>query len=111
MKRAGASVVVEAIRSVGLLLRLDDYNSRAECMDRSAGDVNHFALIDVNPVKQLLRAIFVYRLFELLSRHAGLQSQRNLRSGLGMSHVPAFSFAPRFAEALGGRVVRMHLNR
>src|SRR5208337_2178113 len=98
MQRAPASVVVETIRGVGLLLRLHDDGPRSQRMHRAAGNVNHLALIDVDPVKQLFGAPFVDALLELSARNAGLQSERNLRSRLGVGHVPAFVFAPGLAE-------------
>src|SRR5208282_6936350 len=53
MQRAGASVVVETIRGVGLLLRLHDYGAGSERMHRAGSYVNHLALIDVDPVELL----------------------------------------------------------
>ena len=50
-------------------------------------------------------------LLELSRGNAGLQAERDLRSGLGMGHVPAFGFAPRLAKALRGGVVGMNLDR
>src|ERR1700675_3404961 len=105
MQRARASVVVETIRGIRLLLRLHDDGARSKRMHRAAGNVNHFALIDVDPVEELFRALVMDALFKLSAGDAGLQSERNLRSGLGMCHVPAFGFAPRLAEALCGGVV------
>ena len=82
-----------------------------ERMHGAAGYVNHLALVDVDPVEELFRALFMDALLELSARDSRLQSERNLRSGLGMGHVPAFGFAPRLAKALRGSVVGMHLDR
>ena len=111
MQRASASVVVETIRGVGLLLRLHYDGARPQRMHRAAGHVNHLALIDVDPIEQLFRAIFLDALRELSHGNAGLQAQGNLRSGLGMRHIPAFGFAPGLAEALRDCVVGMYLDR
>ncbi len=111
MQRARASIIVETIRRVGLLLRLHDDGARPQCMHRAASNVNHFALVDIDPVEQFLSALFMDALLEIRARDAGFQSKRDLRPGLGVRHVPAFSFAPRPAKALSRRVVRMNLYR
>src|ERR1022692_4301316 len=111
MQRTWASIVVETIRGVGLLLRLHNYCAWSERVYRAAGYVNHLALIDVNPVEQVFGAILVDGLFELSRSNARLQAERDLRSWLSMGHVPAFGFTPRLAEALRGGVVGVHLDR
>src|SRR5208282_2921686 len=110
MERTRASVVVKAIGGVGLLLRLDDYGAWSQRVHRSAGYVNHFALIDVDPVEQLFRTIFLDGLLELSHGNTGLQSKSDLRSGFGVGYVPAFGLAPGLAEALRGSVVGVHLD-
>src|ERR1035437_3756166 len=111
MQRARAAVVVETICCIGLLLRLHNDGPRSQRMYRAAGNVNHLALVDVDPVKQLFRALVMDALLELSARNAGLQSESDLRSGLGMGYVPAFGFAPGLAEALRGFVVGVYLDR
>src|SRR5271169_5545640 len=110
MERAWASVVVEAVGGVGLLLRFDDYGAWSQSVHRPAGYVDHFSLIDIDPVEQLFRALFVAGLFELSHGNAGLQSERDLRSGFSVGYVPAFGLAPGLAEALRGGVVEVHLD-
>src|SRR5882762_6583937 len=105
MQRSRATVVVETIRGIGLLLRLHDHGARSQRMHRAGGDVNHLALVNIDPVKQLFRALVMDGLLKLSARDAGLQSERDLRSRLGMRHVPAFGLAPGLAETLRGFVV------
>src|ERR1035441_6579810 len=111
MQRARASVVVETIGGVGLLLRLHYDGAWSQRMHRATGHVNHLALINIDPVEQLFRALVMDGLLELSQSNAGLQVQGDLRSRLGMGHVPAFGFAPGLAEALSGGVVGVHLDR
>src|SRR5208282_2233342 len=75
MQRAWAPIVVETIRGVGLLLRLHDDRPWSQSVHRAAGYVNHLALIDVDPVEQLFRALVMDGLLELRHRNAGLQAQ------------------------------------
>ena len=111
MQRTRASVVVKAVSGVGLLLRLDDYRARPQRMHRAASHVNHLALIDVDPVEQFFGAILLDGLPELPHGDAGLQTERDLRSGLSVGDVPALSFAPRIAEPLRRGVVGVNLHR
>src|SRR5664279_244106 len=98
MQRARASVVVEAIGGVGLLLRLHDDGAWSERVYSTASYINHLALIDIDPVEQIFGTIFLDALLELSHRNSGLQTERDLRSGLGMGYVPAFGLAPGLAE-------------
>src|SRR5208282_6798342 len=100
MERARAAVVVEAVGGVGLLLRLDNHRAWSQRVHRASGYVNHFALIDVDPVEQLFRSLFLDGLLELSRGNAGLQSESDLRSWFSVGVVPAFGFAPGFAETL-----------
>src|SRR5580700_7985668 len=115
MQWAGASVVVETVGGVGLLLCLDDDRTGPEGVHGAAGNINHFTLKDINPVEKLFSwavgAIVVDGLRELLARDPRLQAERNLRSGPGVGNVPTFSLTPRLAEALRGLVVGMNLHR
>ena len=49
-------------------------------------------------------------LLELGAGHSRLQAQCDLRSGLGVGHVPAFGFSIGKASAAGGIVVRVDLH-
>src|SRR5258708_20308729 len=98
MQRARASIVVETVGGVGLLLCLHNDGARSQRMHRASGYINHLALVDVDPVEQLFRALVVDALLELSARYAGLQSERDLRSCLVLGHVPPFGFPPRLPE-------------
>src|SRR5208282_3915465 len=110
MERTRASVVVEAVGGVRLLLRFDYYGAWSQRVHRAGSQVDHFALIDVDPVEEFFGALFMDRLLELRDGNAGLQSESDLRSGLGMGYVPAFGFAPGLAETLRGGVVGVNLD-
>ena len=58
---------------------------------------------------KFIGTLLVNRRFQLSRRDARFQSQRNLRAGLGMRHVPAFRLAPGLAYAKRLLVVRMNL--
>src|SRR5580765_1971262 len=100
MQFARTPVVIKTIRRVGLLLSFDQHRASADGMYRSARDIDHLALIDVDPVQQFFSPLFANRLLELRGSDASLQSQSDLRTGLGMGHVPALCLPPRLAETL-----------
>jgi hypothetical protein len=79
-------------------------------MHGAGGYVNHFALVDVDPVEQVLGGLIMDSFFELRHGDAGLQSEADLRAGLGVGHVPAFGFAPGLTEALRSSVVGVDLD-
>src|SRR5208283_4053608 len=110
MQWARTSVVVETIGGVGLLLRFHDDGAGTQSMHRTAGDVNHFSLIDVDPVEQLFGAILMDGLLELRGRHAGLQAESDLRSRFSVGYVPTFGFPPGLAKTLRSGVVGVHLD-
>src|ERR1035441_2247467 len=80
MQRARASVVVETIGGVGLLLRLHYDGAWSQRMHRATGHVNHLALINIDPVEQLFRALVMDGLLELSQSNAGLQAHGAMRS-------------------------------
>src|ERR1022692_4327656 len=74
MQRARASVVVETIGGVGLLLRLHYDGAWSQRMHRATSHVNHLALINIDPVEQLFRALVMDGLLELSQSNAGFQA-------------------------------------
>src|ERR1051326_4330465 len=80
-------------------------------MNRAGIDVDHVSGMDVNPVQQVLGALLFDRALHLVTSRAWLQSQSNLRAGLGRQDVPALGFAAGLAEAPRTFIVGMNLHR
>src|SRR5215831_4901506 len=99
------SVVVQSIRRVRLLLCLHDDRPWPKRMYSSASDVNHVALIYVDPVQQILGTLLVNRSFQLRRSHARLQAKSNLGARLSVSHIPALGLSPRLADTQGLLVI------
>ena len=65
---AAASVIIQAVGCVGLLLDSTIIEPGPKRMHRSSGNINHFAGINVDPVEQLFGAVFLNCLLELRAR-------------------------------------------
>src|SRR6266478_7330574 len=71
MQRARASVVVETIRGIGLLLRLHHDGARSQRVHGASCYIDHLALIHVDPIEQFFRMLFIDSLLELSACDAG----------------------------------------
>src|SRR5206468_12135544 len=110
MQFARTPVVVKTVRSIRLLLSLDDNRSRAQAMHRSACNINHVSRVEVDPIQQFFGAILVNRLLKLRGGDTRLQAQSNLGTRLGMRHIPALRLSPGLSDADRLGVVGMHLD-
>ena len=112
MQFARTPVIVQAIRRVGLLLRFHDHRSRPQRVHRAAGNINHVAGKNIDPVQQFFGALLVDRLFQLLraSRPASgpAQSARPAWREPRTSTRSCPRAGPRAAACV---IVGMHLHR
>ena len=68
MQFARTPVIIQTISCVRLLLCFDNHRARPQRMHRSAGNIDHVAGVDVDPVQQFFGAILVDRLLQLSVR-------------------------------------------
>ncbi len=108
---ARASVIIETVGGVGILLCLDDDRSRPDGMHGSGIHVDHIALVDVNPVEQRLQANFRDGAFHLGLGDSGFKAQPHLRPRLGAQDIPALRLAACLTDLRRAFIIRMHLYR
>ena len=111
MQFARTPVIIKAIGTIRLLLRLHQDGARAQRVHRSSGYVNHFARINIDPVQQLLGAFFRDGLLEGAGGDPRFEPHRYLRSRLGRGHIPALGLSPGLPRSLRLHIIGMHLHR
>ena len=112
MKFARAPVIVQPIGHVGVLLDLDDTDAGPDRMYGICGDVEEVARFDVMPGKQIHDRPILRAALHLIARNGALETDSELRPGLGIEHVPAFLLArPAQTRCHGLIVIGMHLHR
>ena len=111
MQLARAPVIIEAIRGIGILLRLQQHYPRANGVHCAGVHVNHLAGSHSYPIEQLFGALSRDCVSQLLPRHAALESDGDLRVRLGGQHVPAFRLPAGQPGAARGFIIGMHLHR
>ncbi len=112
MQFARPPVIIQTIRRVRLLLRLDNHRARPQSMYGSPGNINHVARVNTFiQFSNVLGALLVDRLLPTAqpSRPA-FSPKATLRSRLRVSHIPALGFAPGLTHAARLLIIGMNLH-
>ena len=90
---ANSAVVVDSVGGVGILLDLSNEDSLAYCMQSSALNKEHVALVYRNVVCNFKQSIVSDALRELLLAYLVLEAVEKLRAGVAVNDVPHLGLA------------------
>src|SRR5581483_4663154 len=98
MQFARTPIIVQTKCRIRLLLRFNDDRPWSERVHSPTRHINHVAGRKLDPVEQLLCAVFLYGFLELCPRRARFQSEADFGIWLRVGYVPALRLTAWFPD-------------